>query len=196
MQLSTVFSDFILCIVSIFTALQLKNSISYSKSAGFLGFLLIGIPAGLGSIHFFGITFLDPIYRFMVGVAGFVGVPLIGTGFFHLGIRKLEKKLLYPIAGILLLVYVLFTYVLVFPLLSTVLGGVAMGIAIFACIRKNSGATKVPAMYGILGAILFILAGLVIGTTGSRGPILNVDIFHIVLAIAVYSLGVSIKRLS
>ncbi|EMN88713.1 hypothetical protein LEP1GSC108_1385 [Leptospira weilii str. UI 13098] len=67
---------------------------------------------------------------------------------------------------------------------------------ILVCIRKNSGETKIPALYGILGAILFILAGLVIGTTGSRGPILNVDIFHIVLAVAVYSLSVSLKRLS
>ncbi|TGM52905.1 hypothetical protein [Leptospira adleri] len=196
MQLSTVFSDFILCIVSVFTALQLKNSTSYSKSAGFLGFLLIGIPAGFGTVHFLGITFLDPIYRFTVELAGFVGVPLIGTGFFHLGIRKLEKNLLYPIAGVLFLIYIIFTYVAVFPLLSTALGGIAMGVAIFACIRKNSGTTKVPALYGILGAILFILAGLVIGTTGSRGPILNVDIFHIVLSVAVYSLGISLKRLS
>ncbi|OCC31231.1 Uncharacterized protein GNX_0156 [Leptospira interrogans serovar Canicola] len=68
--------------------------------------------------------------------------------------------------------------------------------AILVCIRKNSGENKVPALYGILGAILFILAGLVIGTSGSRGPVLNVDIFHVVLAVAVYSLGASLKRLN
>ncbi|TGL76488.1 DUF6962 family protein [Leptospira yasudae] len=196
MQLSTVFSDLILSLVGIFAALQIRNSASYSRTAGFLGFLTIGVSAGLGTIHFLGIGLLDPVYRFSVGLASFVGVPLIGVGFFHLGIKKLEKNSLYPIAGVLLLIYVVFGYVLPFPLLSTVLGGLAMVTAILVCIRKNSGGTKVAALYGILGAILFILAGLVIGTTGSRGPILNVDIFHIVLAVAVYSLSVSIKRLS
>ncbi|XDD51020.1 hypothetical protein AB3N59_04360 [Leptospira sp. WS92.C1] len=196
MQLSTVFSDLILSVVSIFVALQIRNSSSYPRSAGFLGFFVIGISAGLGTIHFLGIGILDPVYRFAVGLSGFVGVPLIGTAFYHLGIKKLEKKSLYPIAGILFLIYIAFAYVIPFPLLSTILGGLAMATAIFACIRKNSGGNKVAALYGILGAILFILAGLVIGTTGSRGPILNVDLFHIVLAVAVYSLSVSLKRLS
>ncbi|TGK31620.1 hypothetical protein EHQ05_00375 [Leptospira yasudae] len=196
MQLSTVFSDLILSLVAILAAFQIRNSSSYSRTAGFLGFLTIGVSAGLGTIHFLGIGLLDPVYRFSVGLASFVGVPLIGVGFFHLGIKKLEKNSLYPIAGVLLLIYVVFGYLLPFPLLSTVLGGLAMVTAILVCIRKNSGGTKVAALYGILGAILFILAGLVIGTTGSRGPILNVDIFHIVLAVAVYSLSVSLKRLS
>ncbi|EMG19582.1 hypothetical protein LEP1GSC116_3260 [Leptospira interrogans serovar Icterohaemorrhagiae str. Verdun HP] len=91
MQLTTVFSDFILSLVSIFVAIQIKNETSYSKSAGFIGFLAIGISAGLGTIHFLGIEVLDPIYRFAVGFASFVGVPLIGTGFFHIGIKKLKK---------------------------------------------------------------------------------------------------------
>ncbi|EMJ91921.1 DUF6962 family protein [Leptospira alstonii] len=196
MQLSTVFSDFILSLVSVFAAIQIRNAASYSRTSGFVGFLTIGISAGLGTIHFFGIELLDPIYRFCVGLASFVGVPLIGIGFFHIGIKKLERNTFYPIAGVLLILYVIFGYVFPFPLLSTVLGGAAMVTAILVCIRKNSGTTKVAALYGILGAILFILAGLAIGTTGSRGPILNVDIFHIVLAVAVYSLGVSLKRLS
>lgn len=187
MQLSTAFSDFILSFVSIFVAIQIKNITSYSKAAGLFGFISIGISAGLGTIHFLGIEILDPIYHFSVGLASFVGVPLIGTGFFHIGIKKLEKNFIYPIAGIL---------IFLFPLLSTTLGGIAMIMVVLVCIRKNSGETKIPALYGILGAILFILAGLVIGTTGSRGPILNVDIFHIVLAVAVYSLSVSLKRLS
>ncbi|EMF81714.1 putative membrane protein [Leptospira weilii serovar Topaz str. LT2116] len=196
MQLSTVFSDFILSFVSIFVAIQIKNITSYSKAVGFLGFIAIGISAGLGAIHFLGIEILDPIYRFSVGFASFVGVPLIGTGFFHIGIKKLEKNFIYPIAGVFIFLYIIFGYIFLFPLLSTALGGVAMITVILVCIRKNSGETKIPALYGILGAILFILAGLVIGTTGSRGPILNVDIFHIVLAVAVYSLSVSLKRLS
>lgn len=196
MQLSTAISDLILSVVAIYAALRTANSASVSRTAGFLGLLSIGVSAGLGTIHFLGIGVLDLVYRFSVGLAGYVGVPLIGVGFFHLGIKKLERNALYPIAGILLLVYVIFSYVVPFPLLSTVLGGLAMITAIVVCIRKNSGGNKVPALYGILGAILFILAGLVIGTTGSRGPFLNVDLFHGVLAVAAYSLGISLKRLA
>ncbi|AAS71580.1 hypothetical protein RBB68_15235 [Leptospira interrogans] len=196
MQLTTVFSDFILSLVSIFVAIQIKNETSYSKSAGFIGFLAIGISAGLGTIHFLGIEVLDPIYRFAVGFASFVGVPLIGTGFFHIGIKKLKKNNLYPVGGVLLSFYLIFGYIFPLPIVSTVLGGISMITAILVCIRKNSGENKVPALYGILGAILFILAGLVIGTSGSRGPVLNVDIFHVVLAVAVYSLGASLKRLN
>ncbi|TGL96602.1 hypothetical protein EHQ76_15845 [Leptospira barantonii] len=195
MQLSTVFSDLILSLVALYVAFQIRSAASYARTAGFFGFLTIGVSAGLGVIHFLGIGILDPVYRFSVGLASFVGVPLIGIGFFHIGIKKLEKNSLYPIAGVLFLLYVIFGYVFPFPLLSTALGGIAMVTVILVCIRKNSGGTKVAALYGILGAILFILAGLVIGTTGSRGPILNVDIFHVVLAIAVYSLSVSLKRL-
>lgn len=97
MQLSTAFSDFILSSVSIFVAIQTRNITSYSRTAGFFGFLTIGISAGLGTIHFLGIEVLDPIYRFLVGLASFVGVPLIGTGF--LRIKKMEKNFIYPIAG-------------------------------------------------------------------------------------------------
>ncbi|WP_017852877.1 DUF6962 family protein [Leptospira interrogans serovar Szwajizak] len=196
MQLTTVFSDFILSLVSIFVAIQIKNETSYSRSAGFIGFLAIGISAGLGTIHFLGIEVLDPIYRFAVGFASFVGVPLIGTGFFHIGIKKLKKNNLYPVGGVLLSFYLIFGYIFPLPIVSTVLGGFSMITVILVCIRKNSGENKVPALYGILGAILFILAGLVIGTSGSRGPVLNVDIFHVVLAVAVYSLGASLKRLN
>ncbi|EMO38826.1 DUF6962 family protein [Leptospira noguchii] len=195
MQLSTVFSDFILSLVSIIVAIQIRNETSYPRSAGFIGFLMIGISAGLGTIHFLGIEVLDPIYRFAVSMASFVGVPLIGTGFFHIGIKKLKKNNLYPVGGVLLFLCLIFGYVFPLPILSTALGGISMITAILVCIRKNSGENRVPALYGILGAILFILAGLVIGTTGSRGPILNVDIFHVVLAVAVFSLSVSLKRL-
>lgn len=50
-------------------------------------------------------------------------------------------------------------------------------------------------MYGILGSLLFILAGLAIGTAGEAAGILKVDIYHFVLAGACYCLGFSLKRL-
>ncbi len=146
MQLSTVFSDFILSLVSIFVAIQIRNGTSYSKSAGFIGFLTIGISAGLGTIHFLGIEVLDPIYRFAVNLASFAGVPLLGTGFFHIGIKKLKKNYLYPVGGVLLFLDLIFGYVFPLPIVSTALGGISMITAILVCIRKNSGENKVPAM--------------------------------------------------
>jgi len=195
MQFTTVISDLILCVASIFMVMQLNRSSSFAKKAGTYGFFIIGTSAGLGSIHFWGITTLDPVYHFFVGLSNYVGVPLIGIGYFHIGINKIKEPMLLPIFGVLFLVYIVFGYFVSFPLLATILGGLAMGVVIIASIRNLSGGTKDAAMFGISGAILFILAGLVIGTTGAIGPILKVDIFHVTLALAVYLLGTSLKRL-
>ncbi|TGN14033.1 DUF6962 family protein [Leptospira ilyithenensis] len=194
MQLSTFFSDFFLSIVSLYAAFRLNRLTSVSGIAGTYAFAIIGISAGLGSIHFLGISALDPIYRFFVGLSGYVGVVLIGVAYFHLGIRKLVRNQLFLIVGILFIVYIVFGYFVSFPILSTILGGISMLLVIFVCIRKISK-EKTSAVYGLAGAALFILAGLVIGTKGFTGPILNVDLFHIGLAIANYCLGTSILKL-
>ncbi|WP_411822135.1 DUF6962 family protein [Leptospira sp. 'Mane'] len=194
MQLSTFLSDFLLSIVSLYTAFRLNRLSSVSGLSGTYAFGIIGISAALGSIHFLGISALDPIYRFFVGLSGFVGVSLIGVAFFHLGIRKLVRNQLFLIIGILFIGYIVFGYLVSFPIMSTLPGAVSMIIVIFVCIRKISK-ENTAAIYGLAGAVLFILAGLVIGTKGSTGPILNVDLFHIGLAIANYSLGTSILKL-
>ena len=175
-------------------AYRFKGLSSIPARAALYAFAIIGISAGLGSIHFLGINALDSIYRFFVGMSGCVGVPLLGVAFYHFGFKHLTEKLFFIKIASLFIVYLLLTYFYPVPIYSTVVGAISMVIVIIVSLKKLSR-ERMGALYGLAGAILFILAGLVIGTNGSRGPILNVDIFHVMLAIANYSLGNAIMRL-
>jgi hypothetical protein len=175
-------------------AYRFKGLSSIPARSALYAFAIIGISAGLGSIHFLGITVLDPIYKFFVGLSGCLGVPLLGVAFFHFGIKPLTEKLFFIKIAALFIAYLLFAYVFPVALYSTLVGAVSMVIVIIVSSKKISR-EKMGAIFGLVGAILFILAGLVIGTKGARGPFLNVDIFHVMLAIANYCLANAILRL-
>ncbi|TGL26005.1 hypothetical protein EHQ46_00545 [Leptospira yanagawae] len=195
MVLSTFLSDSFLSLVSLFVAYQFLGKSAIPSRSAFYGFSIIGISAGLGAIHFLGINTLDSIYRFFVGLSGCLGVPLLGVSFFHFTFRSVSTKTFYLLIALLFALYLVFGYLYPLPIYSTVVGGIAMAIVLVSSIirfPKHANA----AIMGIVGAVLFILAGLVIGTKGSRGPLLNVDIFHVLLAIANYCLGQGIRKLS
>ncbi|EOQ90271.1 putative membrane protein [Leptospira yanagawae serovar Saopaulo str. Sao Paulo = ATCC 700523] len=195
MVLSTFLSDSFLSLVSLFVAYQFLGKSAIPSRSAFYGFSIIGISAALGAIHFLGINTLDSIYRFFVGLSGCLGVPLLGVSFFHFTFRSVSTKTFYLLIALLFALYLVFGYLYPLPIYSTVVGGIAMAIVLVSSIirfPKHANA----AIMGIVGAVLFILAGLVIGTKGSRGPLLNVDIFHVLLAIANYCLGQGIRKLS
>ncbi|XDD45905.1 hypothetical protein AB3N60_14475 [Leptospira sp. WS39.C2] len=195
MVLSTFLSDLFLSLVSLLVAYRFISKSSIPSRSALYGFAIIGISAGLGSIHFLGIHTLDTIYRFFVGLSGCLGVPLLGLAFFHFSFRSISEKTFFLFIGLLFVLYLVFAYLTPLPIYSTVVGGIAMVIVLVSSIirfPKHQNA----AMMGIVGAVLFILAGLVIGTKGETGPFLNVDIFHVLLAIANYCLGEGIRKLS
>lgn len=195
MVISTFLSDLFLSLVSLYVAFRFMGKSSIPSRSALYGFAIIGISAGLGSIHFLGIHTLDDIYRFFVGLSGCLGVPLLGLAFFHFTFRSISEKTFFLIMGILFVLYLVFSYLSPLPIYSTVIGGIAMVIVLVSSIirfPKNANA----GIMGIVGSVLFILAGLVIGTKGSTGPILNVDIFHVLLAIANYCLAEGIRKLS
>ncbi len=194
MVISTFLSDFFLSCVSLFMAYKFKGLSSVSARAALYAFSFVGISAGLGSLHFLGVNAIDPVYKFTIGLAGCVGVPLLGVSFFHFGIRPLSDKLFFFKFFGMLIAFLCFTYIYPFPLYATIASGLAMVIVIVVSILKFSRERN-GAILGLVGAVLFVLAGLVIGTSGSRGPILNVDLFHVGLAIANYCIGSSILRL-
>ncbi|MCW7466006.1 hypothetical protein ND860_09945 [Leptospira levettii] len=195
MVLSTFLSDLLLSLVSLSVAYRFFGKSSIPSRSALYGFAIIGISAGLGSIHFLGINTLDPIYRFFVGLSGCLGVPLLGLAFFHFSFRSISEKTFFLLITILFVLYLVFAYLVPLPIYSTVVGGIAMLIVLLSSIIRFPKHNQ-AAMMGIVGAVLFILAGLVIGTKGSSGPFLNVDIFHVLLAIANYCLGEGIRKLS
>ncbi|MCG6146690.1 hypothetical protein CH354_16645 [Leptospira levettii] len=195
MVLSTFLSDLFLSLVSLSVAYRFFGKSSIPSRSALYGFAIIGISAGLGSIHFLGINTLDPIYRFFVGLSGCLGVPLLGLAFFHFSFRSISEKTFFLLITILFVLYLVFAYLAPLPIYSTVVGGIAMVIVLVSSIIRFPKHNQ-AAMMGIVGAVLFILAGLVIGTKGASGPFLNVDIFHVLLAIANYCLGEGIRKLS
>lgn len=195
MVLSTFVSDLFLSLVSLYVAFRFVGKSAIPARSALYGFAIIGISAGLGSIHFLGFHTLDDIYRFFVGLSGCLGVPLLGLAYFHFSFRSISEKTFFLFIAILFVLYLLFSYLSPLPIYSTIVGGIAMVIVLVSSIirfPKHANA----AILGIVGAVLFIVAGLVIGTKGSTGPILNVDIFHILLAIANYCIGQGISKLS
>ncbi len=196
MQLSTAISDLVLALVATWVGLGLRSSAkgNVPKTGAAWGLFSIALGAYLGVVFFLGGVWISPVYRPVVQFAGEVGVPWIGIGFFAAGFGKVDKKTWTLLTGILLVLFVL-DFVLSLGQYSTAIGAVALITALIVSIRKY-GKSKTPALYGILGSLLFMLAGLVIGTSGTSAVgIPNVDIFHYVLAIASYSLGYSLKRL-
>lgn len=194
MVLSTFISDLFLSLVSFYVSYQFKSASSISYRAALFGFTIIGISAGLGAIHFLGIYVLDSIYYFFVGLSGCVGVPLLGLAFFHLGIRTLSERFFYIKVLSMFIGYLLFVYVFPIPMYSTIVGGISLAIILIVGFLKWKR-NQTAAILAIIGVVLFVLADLVVGIKGKTGMVLNVDIFHILLALANLSLGKSILKL-
>lgn len=195
MVFSTFLSDLILSLVSLAMAYRFVGKSSIPSRSAFYGLSIIGISAGLGSIHFLGINTLDSIYRFFVGLSGCVGVPLLGLSFFHFTFRSLSEKTFFLFIAVAFGFYLVFAYLYPLSLYPTVVGGLSMFIILISSLVRFPRKSNAAVM-GIIGSVLFIVAGLVIGTKGSTGPVLNVDIFHILLAIANYCLAEGIRKLS
>ncbi|TGL59053.1 DUF6962 family protein [Leptospira sarikeiensis] len=196
MQISTAISDLVLAIAAAWAALSVQTSAkgNVSKKGGAYGLFLIALGAFFGVIFFLGGNWITPIYRPIVHIAGVVGVPWIGIAFFNAGLGKINPKT-WNLLSLILLILAILDYLYSLGIYSTIIGGVSLVFVIVVCIRKYKGNQKTAALYGIAGALLFILSGLVIGTVGSIGPILKVDLFHYGLAAASYCLGYSLKRL-
>lgn len=195
MVFSTFLSDLILSLVSLAMAYRFVGKSSIPSRSALYGLGIIGISAGLGSIHFLGINTLDSIYRFFVGLSGTVGVPLLGLAFFHFTFRSLSEKTFFLFIALAFVLYLAFTYLYPLAIYPTVVGGISMFIILISSLVRFPRKSNAAVM-GIIGSILFIVAGLVIGTKGSTGSILNVDIFHILLAIANYCIAEGIRKLS
>lgn len=196
MQISTAISDLVLAIFAAWAGLSVQTSAkgNVSKKGGAYGLFLIGLGALLGVVFFLGGNWISPIYRPIVHIAGVVGVPWIGIAFFHAGFGKIDGKT-WNLLSLILLVLAILSYLYPLGLYSTLIGAIALIAVLVVCIQKYKGSNKTTALYGIAGALLFILSGLVIGTVGTIAGLPRVDLFHYGLAAASYCLGYSLKRI-
>ncbi len=163
MDVSIVISDSVLSFVAFYSAYRLFNYVTMSAKIAAIGILIIGLTSFIGFINHFGIKQTAPFGTFFGGVSNYLGVPFIGLAFATLIIRN--KKVSYLLITLFVIIYVVFTYFYSFPILPTVLGGIAMFTIIGVSVSKMRENITFS-MFGIMGAILILIAGLVIGTEG------------------------------
>ncbi|PJZ68008.1 hypothetical protein CH373_18415 [Leptospira perolatii] len=196
MQINTALSDLLLAVVALFAAYRLHMSAkgNINKLSGAWGLYSIALGAAFGSLFFFGFSVIEPVYRPIARFAAEVGVPWLGLGFLGACLVKINHRTWATVSGVLI---VLFILDVMYRLgnYSLIIGALSFIIVIVSCIRKYGGQNKIASLYGILGALLFIFAGLFIGTQGEAGGIPRIDLYHFALSGASYCLGFSLKRL-
>lgn len=159
----SVLCELLLCASCLWAA-----SASLSRQHGWmaLGFLLIGSAALLGAFNYAGVEQVKPWHQSVSGVSGKLALVLIAAGGALSGWRQHLLVLLFAAAMLLLTSQL----VLVGNLLALLL------------IVWNGRSRWLLAA---TGSVLFVAAGLLVGTQGVWQGIARVDLFHLTLALAV-----------
>jgi len=152
------------------------------------GFLLIGCAAFIGAMRYSINPELEELHGFAGDLATCTGLPLIGVQYAATCIGKPGPDGRMITMGASVVGFALFGLAFPIPIYGTVVGALSMGLVIAGGVRCLPVQPK-RASAAIGGAILFVVAGLAIGTEGSIGPLLRVDLFHILLVIAIGGLA-------
>jgi hypothetical protein len=131
-----------------------------------LGFALIGIASALGALEYAGMDGLAEAHRMASRISGRLSLVLIA-----LDALRLRGAWLAAAAAVIVL-----------PLLPP---PVALAVNVAALCGIVYGRRQYGLVASVAGALLFILAGIAIGTTGEWHGIARVDLYHLVLALAV-----------
>ena len=152
------------------------------------GFMLIGIAAFIGVVRFGVNPELAELHGFVSALATCCGLPLIGVQFLATCWSWPGPDGRMVTMGTSVVGFAAFGLAFPFAAYGTVVGAASM-VAVAAgaarCVPHHP--RRAAAAAG--GAVLFALAGLVIGTQGSVGPFLAIDVFHAVLCVAVAGLA-------
>lgn len=130
-----------------------------------LGFLLIAVTAVAGALVYGGLESVRPAHQFLSGVSGRIGLLLIAVGSLHGAPRHL---LLVALAALMLWLPE-----------QLALGGNLLALIAIAWPGRSR---RWP--LAIAGSLLFVLAGLVIGTRGEWQGLLRLDLYHLTLMLA------------
>jgi hypothetical protein len=191
MVASTVASDALLALTCAGAALwSLRQSGPVHRYAA-VGFGLMALGAALGSVRFAGVDALVPAHRGAARLAGAVAPGCFALVALALARDWSRRFVEYGLLA-LGLAWVVFDLVLDLGVLyRTVIGVVAVGVMIGVGVRARGR----PGGALVLGALTLALAGLAIGTEGTIGPVLAVDVFHVALATAHLSLAAGLVGL-
>ncbi|MBL8018068.1 MAG: hypothetical protein JNM27_00260 [Leptospirales bacterium] len=190
MQLSTVLSDGVLAVVSFWAAWIVYNA---GLRPGAIAFLLTGAAAFAGVLRFSVFPGIVPVHSTLSAMAGQVGIPLLGLSFAHAVFRVPVTTLQLEAAGVALLAVCLVNrFVFPIPFYATVIGGIGALIIIVAGVRSM---VSVAGVLAIGGAIVLIVAGLAIGSSGEIWKLRRVDLYHYALAISMWMMGTALRKI-
>ena len=144
----------------------------------------MAFAAALGSLRFAGLEQLTPLHRGSAHFAGAVApasFALVALTAVVSGDRRRLSSLAIAGLAILVLAWALFDPILQQGgLYRTAIGTPAVLLMVVLGLRDRS----LPGLVLAIGALVLALAGLVIGSEGTIGPLLAVDVFHVALALA------------
>lgn len=147
------------------------------------GVLLVGIAAFIGAIRFGVNPELAVLHRFVSALATLTGLPLIAvqylsTCFGWPGPAGRMNTMGASVVGFA-------AFGLAFPIeaYATIVGGASM-VVVAAGGLLRLAVDPGRAVAAVAGAVGVACAGLVIGTEGSMGPFLRIDVFHAVLTVS------------
>ncbi len=178
-QVSVAVSDALLSL----TTLNAAYRVSGVSLVTALGFLLIATAAGCGVIRF---SLPDPStdiiawHKHFSWLSSAVGVPFVAAGYCREANIVVVSHAL-TAGGIALALLQKYFNDQAIQTFSTVIAGCSLASIICVSIPQFNE-------FGIIGGILYLVAGLVVGTEGSIWGILKVDIFHVMLTLGNVSL--------
>ena len=187
---SVAVSDAVLALVCLSGAVYFFSS-RFSLSAA-PGFALVGAAACLGVLRFAFVPELKEIHSLVSTMAGQIGMPLLGFAFFLAGWRTLAIRTQLAVLFLLAILFVLFHFLIPFKLYGILIGGVAMVVVIAAGVKQSS--QRDFALPATVGAVLVILAGLVVRGEGEWAGVLRVNWYHYVLATAMGALVFALSK--
>ena len=185
-QLSTSVSDAVLAAVSYYAA----SSVVHTSITGALGFILIAVTATFGGARFGSHSPSDNLVYCHDGtswLATVLGMPCLAAGFYHRTWPFAAN--LHLASGIL---FVMFGEHIITTGTRTTLTDVAGGSALVSILLGSSTTMQLD---GIIGAVGYVMASLLVGTTNDRlfgAP--RVDIYHYTLAAANVCLMLAINH--
>lgn len=131
-----------------------------------LGFLLIGAAALLGAFNYAGFEQVKPWHQSVSGVSGKLALVLIAAGGALSGWRRHLLVLLFAVVMLLV------------PSQLVLIGNL---LALLLIVWNGRSRW----LLAVAGCVLFVVAGLLVGTQGVWQGIARVDLFHLTLALAV-----------
>ena len=186
-QLSTSVSDGVLVLSAIHACWRLLGS----SLCGVIGFFLVGSAAACGVYRF---ALKSPskdavkVHKYMSWFASVVGMSYLAAAYYRQHDISVFANVHVALAFAMVLLRRYLTEKARGIATEVISGFAVVSLLVFSIFQFNP--------YGIIGAALYVISGLIIGTEGQLYGIQRVDIFHYLLAVGTISLMLGLLRMA